>query len=225
MKDKIIGKTSNEKESGSNSGLNENSLSLIEGIMKQAEAEAEKIIREAKEQVERRLKDSEAQAKEILKKASKRADELARGIENNFRARTTVEVRRLELKAEDELFGLVIDMVRKKINELTSSANYRGILKGWITEAAIGLDTEEAFVNFSPVDAVDEKLLRECEREFKRIMKREIKLKISKEPRLKGQGVVLKDGGGKLSYNNQVETRIYRDQDRIRKLVYGELNG
>jgi vacuolar-type H+-ATPase subunit E/Vma4 len=52
-----------------------------------------------------------------------------------------------------------------------------------------------------------------------------VRLALSEDPPLDGQGVVLSDAAGRLAYNNQVATRFLRARTAIRKTIQAELFG
>ena len=92
-------------------------------------------------------------------------------------------------------------------------------------EAAIGLGQPEAAVNASSAELplLDQGLLAEAERRVQALGGRAVRLsRLEGEP-LAGQGVVLVGRGGRLTYNNQVSTRLLRRQTEIRKMIYDGL--
>jgi len=83
----------------------------------------------------------------------------------------------------------------------------------------------QAEVNTSAAERpwVDRALLAEAEQEVARSVGREVRLALSPAQPLLGPGVVLASPNGRVAYNNQVNTRLLREQTRIRSLIHGAL--
>ena len=111
--------------------------------------------------------------------------------------------------------------VRARLAAMVGTGEYRRMLAGWIAEAAIGLGEAEAEVNASAAEraVIDAALLAEAERDALESAGRKVRLTLSGGPPLLGQGVVLTSTNGRVAYNNQVATRLLREQSRIRSLI------
>ena len=108
---------------------------------------------------------------------------------------------------------------------MTGDANYRSVLINWITEAFIGLDMESAEVNASEKERalINDQLLLEVRERIHMRTDRQAELKLSDLEPLKSHGVVLTAADGRTAFNNQVKTRMLRNQREIRTLIYNTL--
>lgn len=211
-----------EKKQRDNTVLPEDDKSLVNAILKDAQAEAEHIIREAEKQRQQKLESAAAAEEHILKEAKKTARRQTEALKKAFDSATTVALRRIKLNSEERIYSYMLDQVKKKINSLIRKQIYKKILAEWIAEAAMGLGTKECLVNASEAEKnlIDEKVLKEAGSIIFKISNRRVHLSVSSETPVSGQGIVLKDPAGRLSFDNRVETRVDRYETKIRKLIY-----
>jgi vacuolar-type H+-ATPase subunit E/Vma4 len=108
---------------------------------------------------------------------------------------------------------------------MTGDENYRSVLVNWITEAAIGLGAESARINASKEERalIDDRMLSEIARSIQKETGRQISMTLSDANPLQSQGVVLTAADGHTAFNNQVRTRMLRNQREIRTLIYNTL--
>jgi len=200
----------------------EDDKSLVNAILHDAEEEARRIAEKAEKQRKQKLETAAATEEHILEEARKTAERQIDALKKAFDSSTTVALRRIKLNSEERIYSYVLERVREKIKSLISAKNYREILTQWIAEAAIGLGTEKCLVNASETEKklIGDKVLKTAEDIVLNISNRQVDISISPEEPVFGQGVVIKDPAGRLSFDNRVETRIERYQDKIRKLIY-----
>jgi vacuolar-type H+-ATPase subunit E/Vma4 len=198
---------------------------LIEGIAQDAQAEARRLVEEAEKAAAERRAASARQAAEILEEARRKAGEQAAGLKRQAASTAKMETKRIALRVREQAARQVLEQARAKLEGMIAWPEYREILLGWIVEAAIGLGQPEAAVNASAPELplLDQGLLAEAERRVQALGGRAVRLsRLEGEP-LTGQGVVLVGRGGRLTYNNQVSTRLLRRQTEIRKMIYDGL--
>ncbi len=200
---------------------------LIAGIVQEAQEEAAKIIAAAEQKADERRKITERQIAAIRQGAEKKAQERIAAIKHQNERSIAVEIRRLRLRAQERFEQAVLAMASEKLAAGVSSAEYPGVLVGWIVEAAIGLDARRATVNASGAEMriLGEGLLRQAEQEVQTIAGREIVLTPSQEPPLLIQGVFLTDTDRSTAFNNQVPTRMQRYKPEIGRLIHSQALG
>jgi vacuolar-type H+-ATPase subunit E/Vma4 len=194
---------------------------LIEGIAQDAQAEARRLVEEAEKAAAERRAASARQAGEILRRPGARR-RAGRGPRPGG---LTAKMETAHCPAREQAARQVLEQARAKLEAMVGSPEYREVLLGWIVEAAIGLGQPEAAVNASAPELplLDQGLLAEAERRVQALGGRAVRLsRLEGEP-LAGQGVVLVGRGGRLTYNNQVSTRLLRRQTEIRKMIYDGL--
>jgi vacuolar-type H+-ATPase subunit E/Vma4 len=198
---------------------------LIESIKNDARAEAEKTLEEAERSARNKILDAEEQVKRSRKDAEEKAEEQADVIRKNNEAAIDVEKRRITLRLREKVFQEVYNLVRNAVGESLNDPNHKDVLKGWIIEAAVGLEAEKAFVNASRDERalIDEGLLRQCEEKVKQLIGKTVSLEITGEKPLTEPGVILTTEDNRMAYNNQLSTRIDRHKAEIRKMIYQEL--
>ena len=200
---------------------------LISGIESNALAEAEKIKKEAEIQAAERKKYLDKQVTSILKDAEEKARAESALIKSKLLSGVDVEIKRKEMHSRDEMLNEIQQRVKKELEDLTGKKQYRDVLLNWITEAAIGLSADHAFVSVSADEKgiIDGSLLAEAEKKVKTITGRSVSLELSGETATGSQGVILTAEDGRTAFNNQVAVRLLRKQKAIRKLIYQKLYG
>ena len=200
---------------------------LVERILADAAAEARRTVSEAEAAAAKRREISAEEIRTIEREAAGRTAARLEALSRNTASRVNVEERRARLRARDRVVSEAQAAVRARLAALVGTSGYRRILAGWIAEAAIGLGEPEAEVNTSAAEraAVDRDLLAEAEREVLLSSGRVVRLALAKAEPLLSQGVVLTAPSGRVAYNNQLATRLLREQSRIRVLIHEALFG
>ena len=198
---------------------------LISGIETDARAEREKIIKEAQSQAAEKKKYSEKKIESLLDEARAKAQEQAEAAKKKIISAAEREVKRRSMRIRDTVMQDIMDRVEKKLGSMTGDENYRSVLIGWLTEAAIGLDAESAGVNASSEERklIDDKMLSEVTERVRRQTGGQVELTLSDAEPLKSQGVVLTAADGRTAFNNQVKTRMLRNKREIQTLIYNTL--
>lgn len=198
---------------------------LISGIETDARAEQEKIIKEAQTQVAEKRKYSSKKIESLLDEARTKAQEQAEAAKNKIISTAEREVKRRSMHTRNTVMQDILDRVENKLGSMTGDENYRSTLIGWLTEAAIGLDTESAHVNASPEELklIDGKMLSEVTERVRKQTGGQVELTISDAEPLQSQGVILTAADGRTAFNNQVRTRMLRNRREIQTLIYNTL--
>lgn len=198
---------------------------IIRGIEADVRREAEKIASDAERAAEARRQAARTQAASIIEEARVKARQQAEAIRRSVASATAVEIRRIGLRVREESILRILDQARRELRERIARPGYRDVLLGWIVEAAIGLGADEAEVNASreEIALIDDALLRKAEARVAELTGRTVRLSRSASPPLAPQGVLLSAPGGRIAYNNQVPTRLLRNQSEIRRLIHEEL--
>jgi vacuolar-type H+-ATPase subunit E/Vma4 len=198
---------------------------LISGIETEARAEGQEILKEAQKQADEKRKYAEKKIESIFNDARKEAQEKAEKVKSKILSSVKLEVKRRSMHAQDAVMQDIINKVEKKLFTMINDTNYRSVLLNWITEAAIGLDAESAQINASEKERmlIDENLLSEAMEKIQTQSGKKMELKLSDEQPLKSQGIVLTAADGRTAFNNQVKTRMLRNQRKIRSLIYNRI--
>ncbi|MHC4301087.1 MAG: V-type ATP synthase subunit E [Planctomycetota bacterium] len=198
---------------------------LISGIETDARAEEEKILKEARTQADEKKKYSEQKIASLLDEARAKAAEQAEAAKKKIISTAEREVKRRSMRMRDALIQEIMGRVEKKLASMTGDKNYRSVLAGWLTEAAVGLAAQSACVNASPEELklIDDKMLAEVGRLVRKKTGGKVELKLSEAEPLTHQGVVLTAADGRTAFNNQVRTRMQRNKREVQMLIYDSL--
>ncbi len=201
--------------------MTNNSNPLINEILDKARKKADAIIKDAEAQSERILDDANAKA-ESMAEAEHRLflEKLDRINGKEESAKRNID-RLTELKAMDSAYCAVMDRVDKEFKKLAKSKEFSSVLSLWIAEAAIGLGKKEAKVAYSSLYPVGEEELKRAQELVKEAAGSDVALTLD-SLHIDGIGVVLTSLDGKVSYNNQLDTRLRRYQRDIRKIIQEE---
>ncbi len=198
---------------------------LVEDITRDADEEARRIREEAAARIEERLRQHKRQLEEIEAEAARNAAAQKAVVEKTFKAALAIDLKRIMLHARDRVFKRILEGVEKKMAERVSTPEYRALLLGLVVEAAIGLGADEAEVNASPDELrlIDAAFLKEARDKVKELVLRKVTVTRSASTPLLLQGIVMSSADGRTAYNNQIRTRLLRNQSAIRKLIYERL--
>jgi vacuolar-type H+-ATPase subunit E/Vma4 len=198
---------------------------LIDGIAEDVSREAERILGEAEKSAADRRASAEEQARAVIQQAESKAEEQAERIRKQSASALRMERRRKQLRLREQAVQEVLKRVRRRLAEMVGTREYREVLLVWIVEAAIGLGASQATVNASAVERkqIDERLLREAQDKIGELSGKKVSLTSAGEDPLIPQGIVLRAADGKVEFNNQVATRLLRQQTEIRRAIQDRL--
>ncbi|UCF97051.1 MAG: hypothetical protein JSV89_18030 [Spirochaetaceae bacterium] len=204
-----------------NQQTDQQQANLITGIAQDAATEADKILSEAEIAAQERIQTAAEQSRAVIQQAESKAEEQAGRIRAQSDSSLRMERRRIALKLREQAVQEVISRVRQQLAAMIGTQEYREVLLAWIVEAAIGLGAAEATVNASAPERkqIDKILLRDAEGKVSELTGRKVSLTLGDGDPLIPQGVVLKAADGRVEFNNQVATRLLRQQSEIRKTI------
>ncbi len=198
---------------------------IISGIETDVLSEERQIIEDAHKQADEKVKYNAKKVESIIKDAEKSAIEQAEQVKKKIMSSLRLELQRNSLNIRNEVMKNIQKKVESKFNSMIGNDNYKTILKNWIVEAAIGLDVPSAVINASEKELplISEQVVAEVSKVVSQKTGKQVSLKLSKEPPLSFQGVVLTSENGHMAFNNQVKTRILRKEREIRMAIYNAL--
>lgn len=190
---------------------------LKQAIMLEAKDEAEQLQAEAKEKADAIRKRAQAEAESEAKVILDRAKQEAERLKSQASATSQLKARSMQLGAREKLLDSVFEEVKKQLDGVKKRSDYADIVKMLTREALTQLNTKEAEIR---ADESTQKVLKLDE------IAKELNGKFSSGAKLEeGTGVVVSASGGKLNYDNTLETRLSRLQGTLRSSVYKVLMG
>ena len=190
---------------------------LARAIMAEARDDAEHLAIEAKEKAEairkRAQQQAEAERKAILARATEDADRLR----SQSSATSQLKSRSAQLEQREKILNEVFDEVRRRLDSVKKRPDYGAIAMMLAHEALTELKATDAEVR---ADEATQKTLKleDLSKEFGGKFTFGKKLE-------EGTGVFVSAAGGKLNYDNTLETRLSRLQGSLRSSVHKTLIG
>jgi vacuolar-type H+-ATPase subunit E/Vma4 len=186
-------------------------------IMVEVREDAEKLRAEAKEKADairkRAQEQAEAERKAILDRAKADADR----IRSQATATAQLKARSMQLEQREKLLREVFDEARRRLDSVKKRPDYAEIAAMLAREALTQLNASEAEIR---ADEATQKTLKLDE------LSKALHGKFTFGKTLEeGTGVVVSAAGGKLYYDNTLETRLSRLQSPLRASVYKVLMG
>lgn len=188
------------------------------------------ILDDARVQAEEKLAKAKAEAAKILEEAKDKA-EAAAAVEKKS---TSVQLESIRLKEDsakrnidrlvqlknlDSGYDEIMAEVRAELDALyQDKARCHEILVRWTAEAAVGLGLTEAVCALPAAFSGDASILTEAEALVKEKTGSSVTLKADTRT-TSSFGAVLSSPDGKVSYNNQIDTRLRRMQRDIKTIV------
>jgi vacuolar-type H+-ATPase subunit E/Vma4 len=186
-------------------------------IMVEAREEAEQLHAEAKEKAEAIRKRAQAEAESERKMILDRAKQDADRLRSQVSATAQLKARSTQLEQREKLLNDVFEEVKKQLSSVKKRSDYNAIVTMLAREALTQLKAKEAEVQ---ADESTQKALKLDD------LSKELGGKFSFSGKLEeGTGVVVSASGGKLNYDNTLETRLSRLQNTLRSSVYKVLMG
>jgi vacuolar-type H+-ATPase subunit E/Vma4 len=197
---------------------------LIREIENNAREEARKIIEGAEKTAEQKISTAEGKAKRILLDAEERAEQKIRHINEQTDSSIQITKKRIRLKQTEEIIRHVFDRVREKIEGSIGTDAYVETLKNWAVEGVLGIGADTVVLSVSGKERplLDDDFLRDLRERVRKQGGGEVTVGISEEPEQE-YGVCVRSADGRLEYRNQIATRLARNQDEYRKLIYRAL--
>lgn len=190
---------------------------LARAIMVEAREEAEQLHAEAKEKAEAIRKRAQAQAESERKAILARAKEDADRLRSQSSATSQLKARSTQLEQREKILNDVFEEVRKQLSAVTKRSDYGAIAAMLAREALAQLKVTEAEVL---ADESTQKALKLDD------LAKEFNGKFTFGKKLEeGTGIVVNSAGGKLHFDNTLETRLSRLQGSLRSSVYKTLMG
>ena len=198
---------------------------LISGLESDARTEEQQIIEEAEKLAAEKIKYTEKKVEALLNDAQNDAQKQADAIKAKSLSGVELELKRHSMSVRSDLIQEIINRVEDKLALMAEDENYRSVLINWIAEAFIGLGAESAYINASEKELklINDQLLSEVKEKIQKQTDKQAQLILSDDGPVKYQGVVLTAADGRTAFNNQVKTRISRNQREIRTLIYNAL--
>ncbi len=190
---------------------------LSRAIMAEANDEAAHVLNEARAKAEavrkRAQEEAESERKEILERARQDAERLR----SQTSATAQLKARSLQLEQREKILDSVFAEVKKQLDSVKKRSDYGAIASMLAREALTQLQVNEAEIN---ADEATRKALKLDD------LSRELNGKFTLHDTLdEGTGVKVSAAGGKLQYDNTLETRLSRLQGTLRSAVYKVLIG
>jgi len=198
---------------------------LISSIETDAQAELEKIVQEAHDRAQEKKAYTQKKVEAILQEARDKAAVQAEAITRKIISSVDLEIKRRGLHVQNVIVQDIQDQVIQAMAGKVKTDKYVKTLEIWIVEAAMGLGVKSAQVNAS---ASERKLLTKAvlDRAAAQVKKQTgeaVTLTVSKAEPLELQGLVLTAEDGRTAFNNQVKTRLSRNQRQIKRLIHDAL--
>jgi vacuolar-type H+-ATPase subunit E/Vma4 len=203
----------------------EGTQQIVTSIDQEAREEVENLLAAANQAADRSILYAENQAASIIREAEERAEEQVDTLRTRILSGISIEAKRKTLHIREQLYDEVLQRATEMLAALMEKDEYRETLLNLITEAAVGLGASSITVNATgrELELIDRSMLDEAEKRVESISGKKIRLLKSQEPPLKSQGVLLSSEDNRVTYNNQMKTRMARKQMEIRSIVHERL--
>jgi vacuolar-type H+-ATPase subunit E/Vma4 len=190
---------------------------LERAILTEAREEAEVMQEEAKAKATAIHKRAQEQAASERKAILDRASQDAERLRSQANATAQLKARSVQLEHREKLLDSVFEEARKQLSAVKDRSDYKAIAAMLAREALTQLNARQAEIQ---ADEATQKALNLND------LAKELNGQFSMAGKLEeGTGVVVTASGGKLYYDNTLETRLSRLQGALRSAVYKVLMG
>jgi vacuolar-type H+-ATPase subunit E/Vma4 len=193
---------------------------LERAILMEAREEAEQMQAEAKEKADAIHRRAQEQAESERKVILDRANQDAERLRSQAMATAQLKSRSAHLEHREKLLDGVFAEVKKQLDAVKKRPDYDAVAALLLREALTELRVNKAEIR------ADESTLKALKKgeldEIAKELKGEFNIGSTLE---EGSGVVVDASGGKIHYDNTLETRLTRLQGTLRSAVYKVLMG
>ena len=190
---------------------------LQKEIRSQSEKEVSTILERAEKEAQKILDDARSDAESIRSDHLRKAEARAEGIRKRILSGVHLEVKRQTLRTREELLSKIFSGVEAKMNALRKTKAYGNIVKKWVIEGILALETE--MVRVLPGDVEKEFLTKEvltqAEKEIQERTGRKVTITVA-ERILPDAGVVVVSSDERMLFDNRFSTRIQRRKNEMR---------
>ncbi|MCC6568229.1 MAG: hypothetical protein IT315_03225 [Anaerolineales bacterium] len=198
----------------------ENIVELERAILIEAREEAEQMQVEAKEKADAIHKRAQEQAESERKAILDRAREDADRLRSQATATAQLKARSSQLEHREKVLDNVFAEVKKQLDAVKKRPDYDAIAALLLREALTQLRVGKAEIRAD--ESTQKALKKGALDEIAKELKGEFTIGGGLE---EGTGVVVDASGGKIHYDNTLETRLSRLQNTLRASVYKVLMG
>jgi len=192
---------------------------LERAVMTEARDESEQLQAEAKEKAAAIQKRAEEEAAAERKAILDRANQDAERLRSQAVATAQLKARSMQLEHREKLLDSVFEAVKEKLGDVKNRPDFDAIVASLLREALTQLRVTEAEIKAD--DATKKNLSKALDE-----LSKELNGKFSVGSALdEGTGVIVEASGGKIHYDNTLETRLSRLQSALRSTVYKVLMG
>lgn len=200
--------------------VEENMDALSRAILSEAQAEADQILADAQKRADEIRQRAEQEAAEVRKEALDRANQEAERLSSQKVATSQLKARTMQLEHREKLLNKVFEEAEKELVNIRHWTDYEEIAQNLLKEALTQMRAQKVTVRADPYT--------------QKFMKQDVLESITKErgvqiefgePLQQGTGVIVEADGGRLQYDNTLETRLRRMLASMRASVYHTLMG
>lgn len=198
----------------------ENIVELERAILIEAREEAEQMQVEAKEKADAIHKRTQEQAESERKAVLDRAREDAERLRSQATATAQLKARSSQLEHREKVLDNVFAEVKKQLDAVKKRPDYDAVAALLLREALTQLRVSKADIRAD--ESTQKALQKGALNEIAKELKGEFTIGGGLD---EGTGVVVDASGGKIHYDNTLETRLSRLQNTLRASVYKVLMG
>ena len=193
---------------------------LLAEIIAEAEQESSALVASAEKEAESKITLAKTKSERIKADAQTRTQEQIADMKRHTDSVLSMERKRAHLASQEKRYEAVISLALKKAAAAAETDGYEDIVLGWLVEAAAGLGTGNAEIQGGPKEhpLLTDAMMKKAEARVKEFTGKTVSLHKSKEA-CPGQGIIAKDPGGRLAWDNRVRIRLSRMEQDVRKVV------
>lgn len=197
---------------------------ITDEIVRKAEDEAEKLIADANTYATNALEEGKTQCNDIKAKFEEEKKTISIKILRNAEYQAKILKKQAELKLREKLSEKIIKETIRQLEQKTLDSDYKTVLMDWLIEACIGLNEKEVEIVASETEMkwMNIDFLKQIESQVENYSGLKVKLKKAAVP-LFQKGPVARSLDGKISFSNQILTRVLRYKSEMLMMIQKSL--
>ncbi|MGQ9719980.1 MAG: V-type ATP synthase subunit E [Candidatus Jordarchaeum sp.] len=192
---------------------------IVKKIKEDAKTRANQIIEDAEEKASAIIEEAKRKTETSVEKILRKGKESAEQIKKRKIGETKLKVKQRKMKLQEELIEATLNKAQEKLQNLSTSKDYKNILEKLVLRSAIGLNGGELEIILPKQHKNIELSLADIAKKVEEQTKNKTTLKIAKEEAEAVGGCIVRKSDKSISIDNTFKAIMERKIEKIRTIA------
>ena len=197
---------------------------LLDGIIRQAEKEAEDIIRRAEKTAADKSRALEVRKQRIKNETDEKIAAKLSEIERQTESAVKSERRRANLHLREKIKDSAVELFYEKIGKIIGTPEYDDFLSKLIAEGVIAVGEEEVIVYSSVREEITQAMTERAAELVSAYNGLKARIAVDDAKPQAAQGISVSSAAGRINFSNTISARLRRFDEDIKQIIFSGLN-